>query len=254
MNYELITEEQYDALPEDDEQCFVQFEAICAASVKRMLNEDSSREFDAEIRSQYMAAVGAVAEACGIPNIHAHRDSEDEYGSFCHAVQRAVARIRVQRRGFRHSYSVQLLPNTKAKIAHHIAQIREVIQTSDLPGDRQKVLGAKLDEVAAEMEKARVGFGKVLAVLGTVLVGLANVTIIAAEGPTAVNAIMKLLTLDKETEDEAKLRLAPPQRALPAPPPAKTRATTVAPSWDAPWQGVGIWMMKSRSDLTCVRM
>jgi hypothetical protein len=86
-----------------------------------------------------------------------------------------------------------------------------VIKTSDLPGDRQKALGAKLDELLAEIDKTRVGFGKVMAVLGVVLVGLANVTIVAAEGPTAVNAIMKLLTLDKETEDAAKLRLAPPQ-------------------------------------------
>jgi hypothetical protein len=73
-----------------------------------------------------------------------------------------------------------------------------------------------------------------MAVLGTVLVGLANVTIIAAEGPTAVNAIMKLLTFDKETEDAAKLRLAPPRKALPAPPSAKaTVASAVGPSWDA---------------------
>jgi len=77
-----------------------------------------------------------------------------------------------------------------------------------------------------------------MAVLGTVLVGLTNVTIVAAEGPAAVNSIMKLLTIDKESEDAAKLRLTPPQKALPSPP----KATVVAArsqslSWDAPKRG-----------------
>ena len=29
MNFELISPEEFDNLPEDDEQCFVEFEAIC---------------------------------------------------------------------------------------------------------------------------------------------------------------------------------------------------------------------------------
>jgi hypothetical protein len=239
MNYELIAAEEYDSLPEDDEQCFVQFEAICRASVNRMINENSTRDFDRQVQLQYMAMVSAAALESSIPNISMPEYDDEHfyeiYQSFCVAVQGQIARIRFRQRGFRHPYSVQLLPNTKTKIEHHIAQIREVIKTSDLPGDRQRALGAKLDELVAEIDKSRVGFGKVMAVLGTVLLGLANVTIVAAEGPTAVNAIMKLITLDKETEDAAKLRLAPPQKALPAPPAAKTRAASAgAPSWDAP--------------------
>jgi hypothetical protein len=33
MDYELISAEEYDNLPHDDEQCFVEFEAICRPHV-----------------------------------------------------------------------------------------------------------------------------------------------------------------------------------------------------------------------------
>ena len=70
------------------------------------------------------------------------------------------------------------------------------------------------------------------------LLGLGSATTIAAEGPVAVNNIMKLLAADKETEDAARLRLAPPQKALPMPP-AKTAvpASGGGLSWDAPRGG-----------------
>jgi hypothetical protein len=35
--------------------------------------------------------------------------------------------------------------------------------------------------------------------------------------PGRVNSVMKLLSMNKETEGVAKLRLAPPHKALPAP-------------------------------------
>jgi hypothetical protein len=57
-----------------------------------------------------------------------------------------------------------------------------------------------------------------MAVLSMVLVGLGSATIIAADGPTAVTHIMRLIGVDKESEDTAVSRLAPPQKSLPAPP------------------------------------
>jgi uncharacterized membrane protein YcjF (UPF0283 family) len=61
-----------------------------------------------------------------------------------------------------------------------------VIGTSNLPISRQQALNAKLDELMGEIEKPRLSFGKTMAVLSCVVVGLsgvaANATIIAAEG------------------------------------------------------------------------
>jgi hypothetical protein len=33
MDFELISPEEFDALPEDDEQCFVEFEPICRRNI-----------------------------------------------------------------------------------------------------------------------------------------------------------------------------------------------------------------------------
>ena len=57
-----------------------------------------------------------------------------------------------------------------------------------------------------------------MAVLSMVLVGLGSATTIAAEGPSAITHIMQLIGVDKESEDAALSRLAPPPKALPAPP------------------------------------
>lgn len=39
MDYELISAEEFDKLPEDDEQCFVAFEAICHRNMTQMMEE-----------------------------------------------------------------------------------------------------------------------------------------------------------------------------------------------------------------------
>ena len=69
----------------------------------------------------------------------------------------------------------------------------------------------------AELGNRRLGYDKTMAILSAVLVGLGSLTTIAAEGPAAVTNIMKLIAIDKESEEAAALRLAPPQKALPAP-------------------------------------
>jgi hypothetical protein len=151
------------------------------------------------------------------------------------AVQGEVARIRIRGRSARNPYFIQLAPNTRTKIEHHIDRIRDAIEASDLPDWRKEVLHAKLDDLIAELDKRRVGFGRTMAVLSAVLVALASATTIAAEGPNAVANIMKLLAIDKESENAARLRLAPPEKALAAPQnPTEVSDSQAALVWDPP--------------------
>jgi hypothetical protein len=191
-----------------------------------------------------MAAVSAVADECGIPNLEVSPPPDydafyDVFNPFQLAVQGEIARIRVRRRGIQ-PYSVQLAPNTKTKIEFHMGHIRSAINTSNLSDDRKRTLNDKLDELVAELANRRLGYGKTMAVLSAMLVGMAAATTVAAEGPAAVTNIMKLISIDKESEDSARLRLAPPQKALPAPS-KKTMVTAIRsggnPSWDAPTGG-----------------
>lgn len=173
-----------------------------------------------------MAAVSAVAVECGLANLaHAipaenHNDFYDEFSRFCLAVQGEVARIRVRGRRSRNSLSVQLRENTRPKIQHHVSRLREIIDKSNLPHDRKKALHDKLDEFVEELEKRRLNFGKAMLVLSIVLYGLnaaSNAITIAAEGQAAVGNILTLIGKDKESEEAALSRLAPPPKALPAP-------------------------------------
>ncbi len=221
MGYELISEEEYDGLPKEDDRCFVEFENICRRNMTRMIDENSSGDFDRAVRDQYMAAVAAVAKECSIPNIeydYSERDNAWEiFARFSLAVQGEVARIRIRLRGMNHPYSVLLTGSTRTKIEHYISRIRDTVEHSDLDLDRKNRLQNRLDQLGAELGATRLSFAKTMGILAAVLATAGSSVTIAAEGQNAVAHIMQLIGHDKETEDAAAQRLAPPPKALPAP-------------------------------------
>ena len=79
MSYELISEEEYANLPDDDDRCFVEFENICRRNMTRMVDENTSGDFDRAVREQYMAAVAAVARECSIPNVEYDPNEQQAY-------------------------------------------------------------------------------------------------------------------------------------------------------------------------------
>lgn len=67
----------------------------------------------------------------------------------------------------------------------------------------------------------RVSFGKIMAALALATATFAGVTTIAADGPQAIQNILRLIGVEKLTEEEAVRRLTPPPRLLEAPKPVK---------------------------------
>lgn len=239
MNYELISEEEYAGLPIEDDRCFVEFENICRRNMMRMIDTNTSSEFDNAVRQQYMAAVASVAIECNIPNIRfIEKEGQslyDDFAQFSLAVQGEVARIRIRQRGERHPLSVLLTGNTRIKIEHYVSRIRDVVSKSDLDYDRKKRLDEKLDQLLKELSNQRLSFGKTMAILAAVTATIAGATTIAADGQDAVTHIMQLIGLDKETEEAAAQRLSPPLKALPAPQGRRSRETSPAtqkPNYD----------------------
>lgn len=236
MSFGLISEDEYATLPDDDEQCFVEFENICRRNMTRMIGDDTTPAFDRNVRDQYMAAVAAVAAECNIPNVIFQPTSGEEayenFGRFSLAVQGEVARIRIRLRGERHPYSVLLTASTRTKIEHYISRIRDVVARSDLDPEQKRRLGEKLDSLAGELGSQRLSLAKTMALLAGVMATLGSAVTIAADGQSAVAHIMQLIGEDKATEDEAARRLAPPPKALPSPPARKVPepAVPVRPS------------------------
>src|SRR6185437_11577270 len=119
----LVFENGYDDLPEDNDQCFVEFESKCRSDMNKALGREQSGEYFVLIRSQYMAAVYAVAQECGIINLPDpesapgnYDDNQEFFNRFSSVVQGEVARIRVRGRRGRAAFSVLLAPNTRSKI------------------------------------------------------------------------------------------------------------------------------------------
>jgi len=248
----LISDDGYNELPDDDDQCFVAFEVKAHARLNAMLqNESPTDDYYQTVKSQYMSAVYSAANACHITTLPAPQfeDSINFYKTFNMfelAVQGEVARIRVRGRRSIGITSVQLLDNTKTIIRHHVSRLRDIISAADLPPDRKEALNRKLEELVEALENRRLNLGKVMLALGYVVAGLASATTIASEGPAALvhiqNAVIAIMTgvgADKMSEDAAKLRLAPPLKALPAPPPPVevVAARANRPSWDTPRGG-----------------
>lgn len=194
MSYELISEQEYANLPDEDDQCFVQFESICQRNMMRMIDENTSNDFDQAVRQQYMAAVAAVASECNIPNIEFELNNcgniYEIFGQFSLAVQGEVARIRIRSRGMRHPYSVLLTSSTRTKIEHYVSRIRDTIERSDLDADRKERLRKRLDQLGAELGATRLSFAKTMGVLAAVLATVGSSVTIAAEGQNAVAHIM----------------------------------------------------------------
>ena len=221
MSYELISEAEYASLPDDDDQCFVEFESICRRNMTRMIDDNTSSGFDRIVRDQYMASVAAVARECSIPNIsydpEEQTDAYEIFSRFSLIVQGEVARIRIRSRGVRHPYSVLLTDSTRTKIEHYISRIRDTVERSDLDPSLKQKLRGRLDQLSSELNSPRLSFARSMGILTVVLAAMGSSVTIAADGQSAVAHIMQLIGHDKETEEAATKRIAPPPKALPAP-------------------------------------
>lgn len=135
---------------------------------------------------------------------------------------------------------MQLTQNARTKIQHYIGRLRDTIQKSDLSDVKKASLRTKLNELEDELGQRRLGFGRTMAILSVVMVGLASATTVAAGGPAAITHIMHLIGVDKESEEAAVSRLASPPKALAAPsqkPAAPNKAAPAAnraadPIWE----------------------
>lgn len=229
--YQLLTEDDYANLPDGDEECFLQLEATCRRNLNRhfdQLGRDDSAE---PLWESYIAVVLSAANECGIEGVSDDYsgDIHERFSVFRSNIDAVITRLRLRgrRQGGRHS--VQLTTKTRAQIEIQVSHLRHMIEDSNLPKHRKKVLLEKLDELSQEIaNNRRISFARVLAILAPVAaviggsVGVAaNLTTIAADSPNAVTNILALISQDKETEDNARLRLEAPPKALPAPPSSK---------------------------------
>lgn len=211
MDYELISDADYDTLPADPYRKFVAIEQICRRNMTAMINNDSSGEFDQFIRLQYMTIVSAIAEELGIEGADYHYTADNAYGSyqdFLRRVSGVVARIRL-RSPVNDQFSVRLANKTKGIIEYELDKLRTLIHASDLEEARKQRLLGKIEEFRTELHKQRLAYPPAMAALAFLAAGVAGTTSLLADAPAAIATITSLIGSDKEKEDAEVVRLGP---------------------------------------------
>ncbi|MEG3087728.1 hypothetical protein [Sphingomonas sp. PB4P5] len=219
--YDLIPEEPYDNLPQEPNDQFAVLVRIAQRNLGRLLDNSNSNDFSVEIRSQFISIVSGIADALGIeglPPIGKDLADYNQYQMFQVYLAGLVAKVRLQGQLVARPLSVELGRVTKAKIQQQIDQLRRSIDDSDLDDTKKAALSDKLDDLQAELDKKRLSFARTMAIAASIMTIVGGGTAALANGPKAAETVMDIIRLvgeDKEKEEQERLRLLPPPKALP---------------------------------------
>jgi len=222
LEHDLISEDDFESLPDDPLEKFVALEAICRRSLSRLIASETHVTYDHFARLQYMSVVSAAAAELGVEGVSFPFGLDNPIEGledFMLSVARATMRIRLKSKASK-PYSVQLSNRTKACIEIEINKLRSSISKSDLPESKKDSLLKKLDELSSQLnEKTRISFAVTMSILTHIAAGLGGTTAFLAEAPAAIATITSLIGADKAAEDSETKRLTTPEptKALPAP-------------------------------------
>lgn len=223
----MITDEELAQLPEDPELAFVEFERIVRA---RLYEEEqkASREEYYNVDSHRLEYINKVVAAARVYDIAALaqwqvpsvRDNiSDAYMQFTTDVDHFTTQIRIHHAPRSRQNTVGLDGNTKAKIHHHIAQIRTAIENAGLPEPKRDTLYDKLNGFALEVDKNRTNLQAGMAMYISVCDGIGQGFKKLEPVRKTIDSIAALLGRAKEVEDSLRPTLPRPEerRQLEAP-------------------------------------
>ncbi|MGH7036201.1 MAG: hypothetical protein ACREFL_20940 [Stellaceae bacterium] len=229
----MITDDELSGLPEDPELAFVEFERIMRARLHEKEYEASQEQWgDADpYRLEYINRVLAAARVYNVDQLKGWEVPSVEgnvsnvYRQFSTDVDHFTTQIRIRNVARNRQGSVGLDGNTKAKIHHHIAQIRTAIEEAALPDDKRDALYGKLDRFALEVDKARTSLQAGMAVYIAVCAGIGEGFKKLEPVRRMVDSVATLLGRAKEAEDALpalpaatdRRNLEAPRRRLPSP-------------------------------------
>lgn len=222
MSHDLISEQDYENLPEEPDEQFLALEKICRQNMLELITNETPNTYDEMVRLSYMSTVSAAAEELGFDSLFPYYklvNKIEGFSEFLLSANGLATRLRLRKAGRNPSTSVRLTNRTRGLIELQINKLREIISTSDLPREKQAALLKKLDELIYELSNTRISFSRVMAILAYVGMGVGGATGFLADAPEALTTITSLIGQDKEAENEEVRRLGPP-------PETKTASTT----------------------------
>jgi hypothetical protein len=215
----MITDEELAQLPDDPELAFVEFERIMRTRLNEAVREIPDDEFGDRdsCRLEYISNVLAAGKEYGIealdkwtvPSAHEER-IYIIFLNFITDVDHATMQIRIRNAPRIRRNSVGLDGNTKTKIHHLIAQIRNAIEAAELPVDKRESLYAKLNAFVSEVDKARTGLEAAMSVYIAICDGIGQGFKKLEPARRWFDSIGTFLGRAQEAEDKLRQSLPPP--------------------------------------------
>jgi hypothetical protein len=232
----MISDDDIDALPDDPDAAFVQYEAIIREEVAR-LNASGSQNSDPE--RQYIAHVLAFVDTKTIP-LSLPRDppSDDQgfydwYRSFLRAVDyyKAVARLQIAARKKEHVSILTLDADFKTQIGGHLTAIRKIVGEADISANKRDAIFRRINNLQEEVDRDRTRTEAAFALLLDLTSAISNGAKNLDPALDRVERIIKVLAKAKD-ENETKALTAPKDRKRIAPPNNTPEPTEPQPSDD----------------------
>ncbi|MEH2475948.1 hypothetical protein V1281_002879 [Nitrobacteraceae bacterium AZCC 2161] len=238
MIFDFITQDEIDALPDDDpQQAFAQFVRICQRSLSERAKQIDSQDWEElnDARHGFMNVVIAAAKKYGIePFLSLEVPKLKNFGSEDHREFRAdldhyMTQLVLDNSSRAKRDSVMISSDLKDSIRTYIYHLRKLIEEAkDLDEAKRQMLLQRLGEFERELDKKR---------LSLLAVTLLAITLAGAPGAiwSSADAANKLLANILRTVGEAKIADDASRRLAPAEPPMAItgpRSKTAEPSRD----------------------
>lgn len=204
-NYILVSDEDYDALPQENDLKWVASEEVARSNQLKWestFREDSSYE---ALRLQYMAVVSAAAVELGIDDVYfsgSIRDVDDSYYAFVRDVQMAATRIRLRHSGMRNPETVKISEDGRNIIRAQTRKLISIIEGSQISDRDKRRYVEHAENIISEMDRPRVSLAKATKLVGSIAFGVAVGTSAIADAPAAISTIMGVLGVEKQAEQE----------------------------------------------------
>jgi hypothetical protein len=214
----MIPEELLANLPDDPELAFVhlekKFREEMNANLERADNSQSN-SLTAAAYTQYINHTIAIAKELGLEILQEWQTdfSENTYyrqQQFVADVDHYLIRIQIRHTRRTKGYSVAFDHPTKAKIRHHLSQIKDTVDRLEIPQTKKEALYAKIGALESEVDRDRTRFD----VYSALLLEAATTTGKAARKLKPLMKLLQPITVlfaNAKEDENTQLRLPPPE-------------------------------------------
>lgn len=236
----MITDEQLDELPEDNEAAFVIYEDTLRQIVREWNSDRDYRGWD--IERDYVAHILAFADNRPIDiDLPRNPPYDDEsfsewHKNFTRSVDyyKASARLRIAARRKKNITTILLSPDFKAQIGGHLVAIRNIVGGAELPESKRDAIYRRINGLQEEVDRDKT---RTEAVVGLWL----DITSAIGKGAENLDPVIDRLErimgvfAKARDENEQSLLSAPAERkriAAPTSAPSATRKDSAPTSDD----------------------